>query len=121
MKRNWRRGIIGGLSFSSALFIFQACYGMPQDFEPDLLISGQVSSKTSGLPIKGVKVSVEDFNQYSLTDEEGNFSFYTTWMDSLIIQFADIDSTKNGSFADKDTLVSNIKESVTLDVEMEEK
>lgn len=121
MKQNWRRGIIGGLSFSSALFIFQACYGMPQDFEHDLLVSGQVSSKTSGLPIKGVKVSVEDSILYGITDEAGSFSFYTKWMDSLIIQFADIDSTKNGFFADKDTLVSNIKESVTLDVEMEEK
>jgi len=121
MKRNWRRGIIGGLSFSSALFIFQACYGTPQDFQPDLLVEGQVTSKTSGLPIKGVKVSVEDFMQYQFTDEKGNFSFYTEWMDSLTIQFADIDSTENGSFADKNTLVINPGDSVNLEIILEEK
>ena len=53
MKRDWKRKIIGGLCLTSVAFVFQACYGTPQDFGNDLLIEGQVTSKISGLPIKG--------------------------------------------------------------------
>jgi hypothetical protein len=55
MKRDWKRKIIGGLCLTSIAFVFQACYGTPQDFGEDLLIEGQVKSKTTGLPIKGIK------------------------------------------------------------------
>ena len=55
MKRNWVRRIIGGISFTSALFVFQACYGTPQDFGFDLFIEGQVKSASTGLPVKGIK------------------------------------------------------------------
>ena len=51
MKTNWIKKLIGGLSLTSTMFIFQACYGTPQDFGMDVLIEGQVKSKTSGLPI----------------------------------------------------------------------
>src|SRR5690554_6966910 len=83
MKRNVIRQIVGGLSLTSAMFVFQACYGTPQDFGLDLLIEGQVKSKTSGLPIKGIKVSVADNMQYTWTNEEGEFSFYTEMLEEL--------------------------------------
>ncbi len=121
MKRNWIRSIIGGLSFASALFIFQACYGTPQDFQTDLLVQGQVKSKTSGLPIQGVKVSVADNMQHEYTDNEGSFSFYTELLDQVTIRFEDVDSTQYGSFADRDTVLTNIGNNVYLDIEMEEK
>ena len=76
MKRDWKRKIIGGLCLTSIAFVFQSCYGTPQDFGDDLLIEGQVKSKTSGLPIKGIKVSIADKIQYTNTDENGKFSFY---------------------------------------------
>ena len=121
MKKNWIRKIVGGLSFTSAMFIFQACYGTPQDFGLDLLVEGQVKSKTSGLPIKGIKVSVADNMQYEITDEEGKFSFYTEMFESITLQFQDIDSTQNGIFVDKDTVLTQISERVNLDVSLEEK
>lgn len=121
MKKSWIRKIVGGLSFTSAMFIFQACYGTPQDFGLDLLIEGQLNSKTSGLPIEGIKVSVADNIQYELTNKDGKFSFYTEMLDSLTLQFQDIDSTQNGLFADKDTVLTQINESVTLDIALEEK
>ena len=40
MKRDWKRKIIGGLFLTSVAFVFQACYGTPQDFGNDLLIEG---------------------------------------------------------------------------------
>lgn len=121
MKRNWIRKIIGGISFTSAMFIFQACYGTPQDFGYDLLVEGQVKSKTSGLPIKGIKVSVTDNMQYEITDENGKFSFYTEMLQRLSFNFQDIDSIQNGQFVDKDTVLTEITENVYLDIMLEEK
>jgi hypothetical protein len=121
MKKNRIGKIIGGLSFTSALFIFQACYGTPQDFGLDLLIEGQVKSRSSGLPVKGIKVSVADNMQYDLTDEEGMFSFYTEMVDGLTLQFQDIDSTQNGLYFDKDTVLTDLSENVYLDIALEEK
>lgn len=121
MKRNAIRKIIGGLSLTSAMFIFQACYGTPQDFGADLLIEGQVKSKTSGLPIKGIKVSVADSLQYELTDEEGKFSFYTEKLEDLTLQFQDIDSTQNRFYINKDTVLTDLDQKKYLDIVLEEK
>jgi len=121
MKRNWIRKIIGGLSFTSAMFIFQACYGTPQDIGNDLLVEGQVKSKTSGLPIKGIKVSVTHNMQYEITDENGRFSFYTDMLQSLSFKFQDIDSIQNKQYIDKDTVLNKISENVYLNIMLEEK
>lgn len=121
MKNKWIRKIIGGLSFTSVLFVFQACYGTPQDFRLDLLVEGQVKSMTSGLPIKGIKVTVANNMQYEITNEEGKFSFYTYVPESLTLQFQDIDSTQNGLYIAKDTVLTEISEKVYLDIMLEEK
>ena len=113
MKRDWKRKIIGGICLSSIAFVFQACYGTPQDFGNDLLIEGQVKSKTSGLPIQGIKVSVADKVQYTNTDENGKFSFYIERLQNARINFTDIDSNHNGLFSNKDTLVT-INDSVLM-------
>jgi len=121
MKSNFIRRILGGLSFTSALFVFQACYGTPQDFGNDFFVEGQVKAKTSGLPIKGIKVSVADNLQYEITDDDGKFSFYTETIRNLALKFQDIDSTENGRYVNKDTLVAATSESVYLDITLEEK
>jgi hypothetical protein len=121
MNRKIIRRLLGGLSFTSALFIFQACYGTPQDLGFDMLIEGQVKSKTSGLPIKAIKVSVADNIQYELTDEQGKFSFYTEMRKGLTLQFQDIDSIQNGLFYNKDTVLTNLSEKIYLDIALEEK
>ncbi len=122
MKRNWIRNLIGGLSFTSALFMFQACYGTPQDFGLDLLLEGQVKSITTGLPIEGIKVSVSENLQYEVTDENGRFSLYTEKLESLTVKFEDIDAQENGQYITKDTILkrasdlSNTSEKVFLDI-----
>ena len=77
MKNRWIRKTLGGLSFTSALFIFQACYGTPQDQEPDMHLEGKVVSRVSGLPVKGIRVTLDLLNQFDSTDENGNFTIYT--------------------------------------------
>lgn len=121
MKRNWRKKILGGLSLTSALFIFQACYGTPHDLGLDILLEGQVRSEKTNQPIKGIKVSVEDKLQNELTDESGKFSFYTEAATSYKIKFEDIDSDLNGIFVAKDTLLTKIDKRVYLNIALEEK
>jgi putative lipoprotein (rSAM/lipoprotein system) len=121
MKQKWVNKIIGGLSLTSMMFIFQACYGTPQDFGLDILIEGQVKSKTTGIPIKGIKVSVEGYMQYENTNEEGKFSFYTEIAKSYKIKFEDIDSNQNGTFTNKDTIVTIQNEKVYLDIVLDQK
>lgn len=121
MKRNWRNFFIKGACLTSVAFVFQACYGTPQDFGFDLLIEGKVNSKNTGLPIKGIKVSIADKIQYTVTDEEGNFSFYAPRDNKAKIRFEDVDSTENKSFADKDTLINVNRDKLYLEIELEEK
>jgi len=121
MKRNWIRRIIGGLSFTSALFVFQACYGSPQDFGYDILIEGHVKSKTTDLPIEGIKVSVENSMAHDVTNYLGIFSFYNEITDNMKIMFEDIDSTENGLYLSKDTILTDIRNQVTLEIKLDEK
>jgi len=122
MKSTWIKRLIGGLSLTTALFVFQACYGTPQDFENDVLIEGQVTSKTTGEPIQGVKIAIDEYYQQTYSNEEGKFSFYTGLSDSLKISFQDIDSLQNGSFFEKDTVLTNIvSDTLYLNIALEEK
>ena len=120
MQGSWLRKIIRGLSLTSALFVFQACYGTPQDFGNDLHIKGIVTAKTSGLPIKGIKVSVVNDVQYYFTDDEGQFSLYTEWLDNVNVKFEDIDSSQNGLFRTRDTVLTNVGKQVSLNIKMED-
>jgi len=121
MDRNILKRIIGGLSFTSALFVFQACYGTPQDLGLDLLVEGQVKSSGSNLPLKGIKVSAVKNEQYVLTDEDGRFSFYTAIGDSLNLIFEDIDSTQNGTYQSKDTVFDVKEDQIFVDIKLNEK
>lgn len=121
MKRSWRRGLLGGFSFAGALFIFQCCYGMPQDLERDLLVEGQVKSKKTGQPIKGIQVSLLDESQSVFTDGEGKFDLYMGYADRFEMWFRDIDGGENGAYLDRDTLVENTGDKVYVEIELEEK
>ena len=121
IKKNWIRKLLGGLSLTSALFIFQACYGTPQDMGLDIIIEGKVISKQTNMPAKGIRVSVEDKLQYQFTDIDGKFSFYTETAKSYKIKFEDIDTSENGNFFGKDTVLASIDKRVYLNIALQEK
>ena len=120
MKFNWTKKLLGGLCLSSVAFVFQACYGPPQDFGEDLWVQGKVTDKTTGLPIKGIKVSVVDRMQYLYTNEDGDFSFYTMRADSTVVRFEDVDSIENGSYASKEIVLSDSLRVVDLTIDLDE-
>jgi hypothetical protein len=120
-KRKILRWIYGTLSLSSALFVFQACYGTPHDMGLDVLIQGFVSAKTTNQPIPGIKASVTNRPQYYLTDAEGKFRIYTSQDSVYGLRFEDIDTVKNGTFAPKDTIVKVVGASIFLNVRLDVK
>jgi len=120
-KRKILRRIFGALSLSSALFIFQACYGTPKDFGADIYIQGFVKSKTTNLPIPGIKVSITNQPQYEITDNTGKFKIYSTLENEYYLKFEDIDDVKNGAFLPKDTILTTVNESTLLNVYLNDK
>ena len=135
--RKLLRSIFGGISLTAVAFTFQACYGTPSDFGYDIKITGTVKSKTTKLPVKGIKVSCPNNPAYKITDEKGNFSFFTFIDDSrfpddstsaylpagsIPISFSDIDGAENGNYCDTTIIITSArKDEVKIDVELNEK
>jgi len=133
--RKLLRAIFGGISLTAIAFTFQACYGTMGDYGYDIKITGTVKSKTTKLPVKGIKVSRPNNPTYEITDEKGNFSFYTfiddgvflndsTYLpaDSIPILFSDIDGIENGNFCDTTIIINPArKDEVKINVELNEK
>mgnify|MGYP005847653549 CR=1 FL=1 len=113
--RNW----LAGLSLTTAFFVFQACYGPPQDFGLDVLIEGKVVSADTGDPLSGIQVASDSNYQTALTDENGEFSFYIAKDSVYTITFSDIDGEENGRYASKDTILENSDDSIFLKVDMQ--
>ena len=138
--RKLLRTIFGGISLTALAFAFQACYGPGPDMMYDIKLTGTVKSKNTNLPVKGIKVSVNNgkselFNSYGITDENGKFDFYASvpngnyYIDSVCyaannvnIHFLDIDGAENGDFFDKTIVIDPAhKDEVKINVELEEK
>jgi hypothetical protein len=121
MKRKFLRSIYGMLSLSSALFVFQACYGMPQDMGNDVLIQGTVKSKANNQPIAGIKVMIANMPQFEITDNEGKFTIYTSVESEYKVKFEDTDPAKDGSFQSKDTVLRTTDRSISLNISLDAK
>lgn len=121
MKPNWKKNLFRGLCLTSVAFVFQACYGTPQDLGFDILLEGKVVSRTTGLPIKGIKVSITDGPQYVYSDNEGNFGFYSEYRENLPLTFEDIDGIENKHFIKKDTLLKVNNERIFFNIALDEK
>ena len=81
----WLHNILKGASLTGALFVFQACYGSPQDSWYDendwTPMSFTVLSRDGGKPAAGIKVYGNSYNYWEYggmflgtTDEEGRCS-----------------------------------------------
>jgi hypothetical protein len=119
MKNKWFRKLLGGLSLTSVLFVFQACYGTPQDFGLDIFVEGKIVSKKTRLPVQNIKVSVKHTTQYVFSDEQGLFSLYTEPCDSLIVCFDDVDSTQNGLYANVQKVFTDPSNKIYVDAELD--
>ena len=118
--RKLLRVIFGSISLTAVAFTFQACYGMDSDEYSDIKFKGTVLSKTTNLPIKGIKVTINEGGRGEcFTDENGEFEFFSEvpkfnylidntryTPDSIRVNFSDIDESENGYFADTTIIVN---------------
>ena len=133
--RKLLRAIFGGISLTAIAFIFQACYGPGPDMFYDVKLTGTVKSKTTNLPVKGIKITVNNVLNYGITDEDGKFNFYAQvpdtdyyseglryTPDSVRVHFLDIDGVENGLFSDTTIIINPAhKKEVMVNIEIEEK
>ena len=138
--RKLLRYLFGCVSFTAVAFVFQACYGIERPQFYDVKLTGTVKSKTTNLPIKGIKVAVnnEGFGM-GFTDENGMFDFYASvpneyydprysndsvryTHDSVRVRFLDVDGTQNGLFNDTAIIINPArKDEVKIYIELTEK
>ena len=108
------RGLVGIVTLTGRCIPVGVEYGCPT---ADYRVRGTVKADQTGSPIPGIEVSLQDsgcdstgcrIDDSTRTETDGGFAFAFsglpgdhTWR----ISIRDIDSTVNGSFAAKDTLV----------------
>jgi len=124
------------ISLIVVTFVFKGCYMLGTDGDYlHVRLMGTVESKITGLPIKEIKISVNTgYYNYGLTDENGIFDFYAEVsrlssrgydfykVDTIKINFLDIDSINNGYFADTTIIISHTRISeLEIFMKMEEK
>jgi hypothetical protein len=119
-KRKVFRTIFGVFSLSGIMFAFQACYGTPQDFGQDVLISGTVRSAATKASVSGIRVQVNQSGQYTLSAADGTYSVYCERLAEYNLTFIDTDGALNGQYQVCDTTVQLAEkiESITLNVEL---
>ena len=119
------RWIFKTISLTSVAFVFQACYGTPDDYYyyEDVEIRGLVKSKTTNQPIEGIQVSVDtaySFHQV-VTNVYGGFSIFVPQNSTYTLRFTDIDFAENGEFLTKDTVVNRNDVANPLDIKLDAK
>jgi len=105
-RRQVFRTLFGFFSLSGMLFVFQACYGTPQDFGMDVLIKGKVISAENQAGIHDIKISIDGLPQYTRSSGDGSFGLFVERASQYRIIFTDTDGQTNGFYAEKDTLLS---------------
>ncbi|MDL2228270.1 carboxypeptidase-like regulatory domain-containing protein [Odoribacter sp. OttesenSCG-928-L07] len=122
-KQKFIRWLCTTISLTSVAFIFHACYGMPPGYGDNICFEGKVTSSKTGNPIQGIKVSVEDYEHYCHTNDDGTFNLYVPYDYRFKVIFSDIDSVENGQYLSKDTIVinNNIDNRIQLNVSLDEK
>jgi hypothetical protein len=133
--RKFLRQAFNCFSLTAVAFIFQACYGMENCSYYDVKLTGTVTSKTTNLPIKGIKVFVNEGVSHGFTDKDGKFSFYASvpsceyytrdsvlyTPDKMNISFLDIDGIENGHFADSTIVITPArKDEVRINIALRE-
>jgi len=120
-RRKLKRRVFGFLSFSTALFVFQACYGMPQDFNDMVSLNGKVVSARTAEPVAGIKVSVPYPDQYTVTGSDGEFFLSPDIGSEYRVSFEDTDPETDGFFASKDTVIASGGRNLYFEISLEEK
>ena len=116
MKKKLFHWIFRWLSLTSNMFVFQACFGAPQDFENDIYLTGVVTSSKTGEPVKRIKVLLGKTCQYQFTDSLGRFNMYVPEQGDYNLRIAGVDPINNGYFITRDTSLVNANDAIHVDI-----
>lgn len=118
----WIHNILKGVSLTGALFVFQACYGVPQDplWEAggEAPMTFSLVSKSTGEPLKGIQVLVGKYNgELGITGEDGLARVSIPYIRNIQgpdLHFVD----PEGVYAQKDTSLADLRDR-TITISME--
>lgn len=114
----WLHNLLKGASLTGALFVFQACYGMPQApmYEEDGVapMTFTLLSRTTGKPLQGIKISADAWDysglpERGITDANGRCRVeipYVRNQEGPFIHFED----PQGEFVAKDTTLADLRD-----------
>lgn len=116
----WLHNLLKGATLTTALFIFQACYGTPNSIlleeNGEAPMSFSVRSKATGEPLGGIRVLSAEYDmggayyqEIGITGDDGRCSVnipYTRNMKGPFIRFEDT----HGVYAQKDTVLYDLRE-----------
>lgn len=107
------RTILKGLSLTTALFVFQACYGTPYGYD-EYGVSFKVISAETGKPLEGVDIQSRpanyadcDWNFCATTDETGYAGGFIGLRDFESPEF--LFTLEGSEYAVKDTIITDFK------------
>ena len=120
-KRKFFTNLFRIFSLSGVLFVFQACYGVEQDFYSDTMLEGTVISSVTNEPIVGIEVSINN-SPPVYTNNNGVFIIYSVLSEEYPLTLKDVDGNSNGSYENKDiTIKSNSSDYMSFEIILEEK
>ena len=114
----WLHNLLKGASLTGALFVFQACYGMPQNaleaedgYAP---MSFSVSDGSTNKPLQGIRImgqptnaGSENYEELGTTDENGRCKVNIPYIRNIQGPFIRIEDP-NGKYASKDTVLYDL-------------
>ena len=110
-KQQILRFLFGSFSATALMFMFQACYGMPSQYE--FPMEGTVVSESTEEPVPEIRVIAERNSMENAemvnTDADGYFTLQLNIFkggDSVNIHLRDVDSVDNGQYSNLDTVLS---------------
>ena len=116
--RKWLHNLLKGASLTTALFIFQACYGVPQPalYEDygEAAMSFSIMSRSTGKPLEGIVISGSErsnghYQELGVTGPDGRCSLkipYARNFEGPFLRFED----PSGVMAPKDTSLADLRE-----------
>ena len=111
----WLHNLLKGASLTGALFVFQACYGIPQgplDERGVAPMNFKLVSHETGLPVEGVQILVNDFGTLNLlgrTNAEGRCHVEIPYVRNEKGPFLTFEDPQ-GFYQPKDTSLADLRE-----------
>lgn len=116
----WIRNLLKGISFTAAMFVFQACYGTMENYMdgPLVGVTFHITDYQSGQSIPGIKVE----SRWQDSQNDNNIGWMTSWYEqgytdstgSIFLEMNDMGTLLKIRFSDddsvytvKDTVISN--------------